>query len=340
MKLAELGEFGLIDVLADLVDAEGKYGEAWSNLVIGIGDDAAAWRCRSGNQLATIDAQVENVHFKLGLTSWEELGWKSLAVNISDIAAMGGFPRYALVSLALPTETDVNDILYFYQGMLNLARELDVAVVGGNISRAPLVVINITVFGDSPGTSPQLLTRSSAEPGDKIVVTGYPGTAAAGFEMLTADLRFNTEATATLRQAFLKPSHRVKEGRILVKCGVKTGIDISDGLVSDLSHICKASALGARIRVESVPVAPLVKANFAKTALQKALSGGEDYELLFTASPDIVDNVLLSLEEIGCPATVIGDMVPDPEAKVVLLKANDKEYKLPRSGWDHFTREK
>ena len=338
MKVSGLGEFGLIDVLAELVEAEGKQGEAWQNLILGIGDDAAVWRCPSGCQLATIDALVQDVHFKLSLSSWEELGWKSLAVNISDIAAMGGFPRYALVSLALPPDIAVNDIICFYQGMLSLARKYGVAVVGGNISRAPLVVINIAVYGDVPGPSSPLLTRSSAEPGDRIAVTGSLGSSAAGLEMLTRGLHFDPETESVLRQSFLKPSPRVKEGRILVSSGVRTGIDISDGLVSDLTHICQASALSARVQIEKVPVASCVSSCFGDTAVQKALSGGEDYELLFTAPEDIIDNVSSLLEPVGCPVTVIGEMFADSASKVILLDRDGRIIPSTGSGWDHFAK--
>lgn len=338
MKVSGLGEFGLIDVLAELIEAEAKDGQAWQDLVLGIGDDAAVWRCPSGCQLATIDALVQDVHFKLNLTSWEELGWKSLAVNISDIAAMGGLPRYALVSLALPPDIEVTDIVYFYQGMLSLARQYDVAVVGGNISRAPLVVINVAVYGDTPGPSLLFLTRSAAEPGDKVAVTGSLGSSAAGLEMLSHGLHFDPETESTLRQSFLKPSPRVKEGRILVSSGIRTGIDISDGLVSDLGHICQASALGARVYIDKVPVATCVRSHFHETALTKALSGGEDYELLFTASEDIIDNVSSLLESVGCPVTVIGEMVADSGSKVVLLDRDGRVARLSGSGWDHFAK--
>ncbi len=340
MKVADIGEFGLIDILGELVDADPKYGQSWQNLIIGIGDDAAVWRCRSGHQIATIDALVENVHFRLGMTTWEELGWKSLAVNLSDIAAMGGYPLYALVSLSLPLETEVTDIVYFYQGMLSLARKNDVAVVGGNISRAPLVTINIAVFGDSPGDPSPLLTRSAAALHDEIAVTGYLGAASAGLAMLADNLQFEPDAASALRQAFLKPSPRLREGRALVLYGVRTGIDISDGLVSDLRHICQASGLGARLYVDRIPVAPPVKKYFQDTALSKALSGGEDYELLFTAPREIMNEARSYLESMGCPVTVVGEMVLAPDNKVVLIGSDGRETESGGAGWDHFTRDK
>jgi thiamine-monophosphate kinase len=339
MKVSDLGEFGLIDVLSELVDSDPKYGEAWNNLKIGIGDDAAVWRCRSADQLGTIDALVENVHFRLGLTTWEELGWKSLAVNLSDIAAMGGYPLYALVSLALPPETEVTDIVFFYQGMLALARDYDVAVIGGNISKSPLVMVNIAVIGDSPGSPPPLLTRSAAEPRDRIAVTGYLGAAAAGLEMLENKLQFDVAAMKELQQAFCKPVPRLREGRTLVLAGIVSGMDISDGLISDLGHICRSSGLGARVFADRLPVSPPVAKYFPDTALAKALSGGEDYELLFTAPDEIMKDACDRLENMGCPATIIGEMVTEPENKIFVVGTDGRETEVKKTGWDHFAGE-
>ena len=335
MKVSELGEFGLIDVLNEIVASEEKTGEAWDNLIIGIGDDTAAWRSSAGVQLSTIDAMVQDIHFKLGMTSWEELGWKSLAINLSDIAAMGGSPRYALVSLGLPGETDVRDIIFFYQGMLDLARRHEVAIIGGNISRSPLVTINIAVHGDARRPE-ELLTRSGARPGDKIAVTGYLGASSAGLEMLTKELSFDPQTMIILRQAFLQPVPRVKEGLVLAEGGVRAGIDISDGFVSDLGHVCKASRLGARVRMDILPVAPAVKANFGDRAIELALSGGEDYELLFTAPMPVMDVVKST---IGCPVTIVGEMVLDQDTGVTLLDKNGKIYIPQKIGWDHFSGE-
>lgn len=336
MKVSEIGEFGLIDRLAGMVSAaEDKKAAAWRRLILGIGDDAAAWQGEATIQLATVDALVQDVHFRLDLTSWTELGGKAIAINLSDIAAMGGQPRYALVSLALPDETEVENVASLYQGMLELARRFEVAIVGGNISRAPLVVINITVFGEAGGGGQNLLTRASAEVGDQIAVTGHLGAAAAGLEMLTRHLQFDAEATGSLGKAFLQPYPRVAEGQALVKCGVKAAIDISDGLVSDLHHICQSSRVGARVEVERVPIAPAVKANFGVRALELALSGGEDYELLFTARPEVIE---AGRSAISCPVTVIGEIVADKASKIALVDKRGNPVSLPRGGWDHFAR--
>ncbi|MCJ7743636.1 MAG: AIR synthase-related protein [Dehalococcoidales bacterium] len=180
-----------------------------------------------------------------------------------------------------------------------------------------------------------MLTRSAAEVGDQVAVTGYLGAAVAGLEMLTRRLQFDAEATASLRRAFCQPAPRVGEGQALVKCGVKAAIDISDGLISDLNHICQSSQVGARIEVERVPIAPAVKANFGARALELALSGGEDYELLFTAHAGVIEQVRSA---ISCPVTAIGEIVADKASKITLVDKKGNPVSLPKAGWDHFAR--
>jgi thiamine-monophosphate kinase len=334
MKVSELGEFGLISLLAKIAyRIRDNQSPAWQNLLIGIGDDAAAWRGDASTQLLTVDSFIQDEHFSLAMTSWQEAGWKALAVNLSDIAAMGGVPQYAVVSLALPGDTEVDDIKALYQGMTELAQEFGVAIVGGDISRAPQVALNITVLGSTGNRNGTMLTRSGARPGERIAVTGYLGAASAGLEMLSGKLTFDDKTSARLKQAFLKPHPRVNEGRLFLEQGVKAAIDISDGLVSDLGHICQASKLGARLEVSTVPVDPAARAGFGDRALELALSGGEDYELLFTASAEIIDNVSKIAK---CPITVIGDMVADKEQRVSLFDQKGNPFKLDRGGWEHF----
>jgi thiamine-monophosphate kinase len=344
MKVSELGEFGLIDLLAKMAyQAQDKQAPAWQQLIIGIGDDAAAWQVEASTQLATVDSFIQDIHFSLDITPWEELGWKALAVNLSDIAAMGGSPRYAVVSLALPEHTEVEGIITLYQGMIELARQYGVAIVGGDTSNAPLIAINITVLGSirsqdreqqslrSQGEN--ILTRSGAKAGDKIVVTGYLGAASAGWEMLTQKLQFDGEATECLKKAFLHPYPRITEGQLLLGGGIKAAIDISDGLISDLNHICQASRLGARVNVDWVPIHHKVKVNFGDRALELALSGGEDYELLFTGSAENINKI----KEINpCPITVIGEMVASEVSQVTLVDSQGNPFKLQKGGWEHF----
>jgi thiamine-monophosphate kinase len=327
MKVSELGEFGLIDLLAKMVSQTSQ-----QQLVLGIGDDAAVWQADRSIQLATVDSLIQDIHFSLGVISWEELGWKALAANLSDIAAMGGVPRYALVSLALPGTTEVEEVSALYRGMTELAKQFEVAIIGGDTSRAPLVLVTVTVLG-SVGKGGNILTRSLAKPGDKIAVTGYLGAAAAGMGMLSSKLQFDPEAATTLRNAFLRPLPRIAEGQLLLAQGVKTAIDISDGLVSDLKQVCKASRVSARVEIERVPISPAVKANFADRALELALSGGEDYELLFTASTEVINKVK---ETASYPVSVVGEILAGKPGEVSLVDENGCPFSLPRGGWEHF----
>ncbi len=333
MRMSELGERGLIALLAEMINSsrDGR-AKAWQQLIIGIGDDAAAWQGDGSIQLATVDSLRENVHFSLDITPWADLGWKAMAINLSDIAAMGGLPRYALVTLAVPDDTEVENVTALYQGIIEMAQRFEVVIIGGDTDSSPQMDITITIIG-SIGQNKPILTRSAAKPGDKVAVTGYLGTAAAGLEMLTKHLQFDSEASAVLKKAFLKPYPRIAEGQLLVECGVKAAIDISDGLVSDLSHICQASQVSARIEVDHVPILPAVKANFGDRALELALSGGEDYELLFTARPEVIDRVKAVS---SCPITVIGEITTGDTGKVALIDKKGNPIKLTRAGWEHF----
>ena len=327
MKVSELGEFGLIDLLAEIVSTIPP-----QQLIAGIGDDAAAWQGDSSIQLATVDSLIQDFHFSLSYTSWKELGWKALAVNLSDIAAMGGIPRYALISLGLPGDTEVEDVADMYRGMLELAQQFRVGIVGGDTCHAPLVVVDVTVLGSAAGKG--VLTRSAAQPGDKIAVTGYLGGAAGGLEMLRENLKFAPEDAASLKNAFLCPTPRITEGQLLVGQGIRAAIDISDGLVADLKHVCQASGVGAQVKLGLLPVHPAVTANFGDRALELALSGGEDYELLFTTSSDAIGKVE---EAASCPVTVIGEIVSANVGEVTLLDINGKSFSPPGEGWEHFS---
>jgi len=334
MKGSELGEFGLIDLLAKMAySARDNKQASWQQLITGIGDDAAAWYGEAATQLATIDSFIQDIHFTLGTASWEDLGWKAIAVNLSDIAAMGGIPRYALVSLALPGHTEVEDVTALYKGMIDLAQRFEVAIVGGDTSSAPLVAINITILGSTRSRDKHILTRSAAKPGDKVAVTGELGAAAAGVRMLNRKLPFSPEATACFKKAFLHPYPRIAEGQLLVEQEVKSAIDMSDGLIQDLSHICKASQVGARIEIDRIPIQPEVKANFGDRALELALSGGEDYELLFTGSTEVTDKVK---KAASCPVTVIGEIVADKTGEITLVDKKGEPFNLAKTGWEHF----
>ncbi len=331
MKVSELGEFGLIDLLAKTVSgAQDNQTKPQQQLIVGIGDDATAWRGDASTQLATVDSLVQDVHFSLSMTPWKELRWKSLAVNLSDIAAMGGVPGYALISLALPGDTEIEDVAALYEGMLELAQPSEVAIVGGDTCRAPVVAITITVFGS---TGEHILSRATARPGDKVAVTGYLGSAAAGLEMLTKNLHLEPEVASYLRDSFLRPRPRIAEGQQLVKQGVAAAIDISDGLLADLNQICKASQVGARLEVDRLPVHPAVRDSFGDRAREMALAGGEDYELLFTAGAEVINRVK---EAARCPVTIIGEITAERPGAASLFDAKGEPVNIPKAGWEHF----
>ncbi len=334
MKVSELGEFGLIDLLARKVEgARDRRIPSWRKLIVGIGDDAAAWHGNATTQLATVDSLVQDVDFTLDIISWRDLGWKALAVNLSDIAAMGGRPDYALVALGLPGDTQVDDVVSLYDGVLDLARQSGVVIVGGDISGSRLVVITITVIGSAANQS-YMLTRSAARPGEQIAVTGYLGGAAAGLEMLRGQLRFGDEVARALKNAFVHPSARVAEGQMLLEQGVRTAIDVSDGLVLDLTHICQQSQVGARVEIDRVPVHPAARDAFGERSLEMALSGGEDFELLFTAADEVMSKVKAVA---ACPITIVGETTANNRGEVVLVDTKGTRVSVGKRGWEHFS---
>jgi thiamine-monophosphate kinase len=336
MRVSELGEFGLIDLLAKMVSSSQDNQLApRQQLVVGIGDDAAVWHGDASTQLATVDSLIQDVHFSLNTISWKGLGWKSLAINLSDIAAMGGVPRYALVSLALPGNTEVEDVAALYEGMIELAQRFQVAIVGGDTCKSPVISITVTVLGNIRNA--HILSRSTARLGDNVAVTGYLGNAAAGLEMLTNKLQFDPEVTACLRDAFLRPLPRIAEGQLLIKQGVATAIDVSDGLLSDLRHICQASQVSARVEVDLIPIQSVVRENFGERAIKLALAGGEDYELLFTASAGIINRVK---KKAPCPVTIIGEITAGKPGEVSMFDTNNNPVNLREAGWEHFKTEK
>jgi thiamine-monophosphate kinase len=333
VNIAELGEFGLINLIGETIGKSLSGGKNSGQLICGIGDDAAAWQMQAAVQMATVDSLIQGVHFTFDTISWEELGWKSLAVNLSDIAAMGGQARYAMVSLSLPGETEVSEVLSFYRGMLDLAEKTGVALVGGDTCRSPLVTISVTVIGDA-AEGDNMLRRSGAKPGDLVAVTGYLGSAAAGLLMLQENLKLDAGLASYIGEAFRRPCPRLAEGRLLLDLGASAAIDISDGLVIDLGHIAGMSRVGTRIEVERVPIDPRVRESFGKKALSLALSGGEDYELLFTASHDTISRLKMA---VALPVTVVGEIISEGVGLVSVVDGRGKPLSLPGTGWEHFT---
>ena len=332
MKLSESGEFGLIELIKQALESSRNADQAsWQRLILGAGDDCAAWRGDPSIQLATTDTMGQGVHFLKGSFRWEDLGHKAMAANLSDIAAMGGVPLYALVSLSLPSHTTVENVLSLYQGMIDEGARYGVAIIGGNISQAPLLVITINLLGNLPGQ--RMLLRSTAQPGEEVAVTGYLGSAAAAVAMFRRKIKVNRATRAFLKQSHFHPEPRIEAGQALLRVGVKTAIDISDGLISDLTRICEASKVGAHIYSERVPVHPDLRQALGRDSTAFALAGGEDFELLFTAAPEIVQEVRSLL---GIPVTVVGEIISDHPGQVSVSGRKGKELDPKVKGWDHF----
>ena len=331
MKVAEVGEFGLIDLL------QKEFAGSTSGLIVGIGDDAAVWQ-GDGLVVATTDTVVEDVHFRSSTITWEELGWKSLAVNLSDIGAMGGVPRYALLTLGLREDAEVEDVLALARGLTAAGREFSTAVIGGDIVASPRATfVTVALYGEIPqdGERPPLM-RSAARPGDLVAVTGWLGRSAAGLRLLSERRDAPPDAVGELRRAHNRPWPRVREGQALRAAGVRAALDISDGLAGDAAHIGEMSGVGVRLWAERLPVHPYVEQIFGDDAFGLALFGGEEYELAFTAPPDVMGVARQALARLGTQTTLVGEVIAEPRRKVLLAWPDGREAILERGGYDHF----
>lgn len=345
--LRMLGEFGLLRRLrasAPTLPPE---------VVIGIGDDAAVVRPSPGLAVvATVDVLVEGRDFRWEWCPPEAIGHKGLVVSLSDVGAMGAVPRYALVALGLPARTPLHRVDGIYRGLRETAEAAAVAIVGGDLSEAPCVVLSLTLIGE--GEVDRLVRRSGGKPGDTIWVTGPLGRAAAGLRALKAGYRLRQSSVKGKRgrkvsakigkalqetiQAQLYPVARVREGKILADARLVTAmIDLSDGIASDLSRLAEESGVGARIFADRIPVDPItqeVAQLLGLDPLRLALGGGEDFELLFTsgAHSATVQETLVS-RDLG-PPYAIGELLPAKKG-LFLVGPRGKQKPL-QGGYEHF----
>jgi thiamine-monophosphate kinase len=330
-----LGEFALIERFRALVPASG------AGVLTGIGDDTAVLRVRDGAALlATCDVQVEGVHFTREHCAPADVGWRALAVNLSDIAAMGGTPRYALVSLLIPPSVAAAALEELYRGLADLARRHGVTVVGGNVSGTPgPLAVDITVLGEVE----QAARRGGARPGDGIWMTGHAGKAAAG-RFLRGHPDAAVPGREALEAAYCRPVPRISAGRVLgalARSGVVTAmIDTSDGTAGDLLHLAEASRVGVRLDARRLP-APRGLAEAARAAGvdpdEWLLGGGEDYELLFTAAPSFGQQAGETAAAAGIGLTRIGEVLAEGDGRTVLTAAGEVRPLRP-AGWDHLAR--
>jgi thiamine-monophosphate kinase len=355
--LAALGEFGFIDRIAASVTPG-------AGVVTGIGDDAAVTAPSPGMQLLTsTDMLLEEVHFRRAWHGPYRLGRKSLAVNISDIAAMGGIPRWATLSLAIPADLPLDFLDSFTQGFLSMAAEHGVALIGGDTcaSRAGLA-ISVTIMGEQ---LPELIARrSGARPDDDIWVTGTLGDAALGLKLLEGGFdsaqppaspqppesslgevegRFpggvEGSSLSEVEGRLLDPTPRSAFGCALAESGLITAmIDISDGLLADFGHIAEQSGVGGILRLEAIPLSDAFRAVAGRLSPfphHLALTGGEDYELAFTASPDNRGKINELAKKCGIEATPVGIVTRSTE--VTAVNPDGSEFIPPIHGFTHFT---
>ena len=320
MKMQQLGEFGLIDRIRKMTSVPDP---SW----VGIGDDCAVillspetGGAPASDLLVSTDMLVEGTHFLMEDISPRQLGWKSAAVNISDIAAMGGKPIATFLSLALPKTLPEQWMQEFMEGYNGISEKFGAALLGGDTTCSPdRICINVTVLGTCPRGKAKL--RSAARPGDLVCVTGTLGDSAAGLRLILGGQK---GAAPRLMDRHYTPTPRVEEG-LALSClpGVHAMMDISDGVGSDLRHILDESGVGARIDTGKLPISKELQALCSEKGWdpkELALSGGEDYELLFTMDPQETPDI---------PYTVIGEITANP---TVTWEGGSRDY----MGYKHF----
>ena len=307
-----------------------------AGLRVGIGDDAAVMHPRGRTEwVLTTDAFLENVHFLLRAHSAEDVGYKALARATSDLAAMGARPLYFLLSLALPLSCTAKWFDRFLEGMSLAARTFGLVLAGGDTTRSPLAAMNLTVIGEvTPGRA---VLRSGARPGNLVCVSGTLGEAELGLRLLQRGLQ-KRKKWKRLLQKHLHPEPRLALGEWLAKSGRATAmIDTSDGLSTDLAHICEASGVGAKVWADHIPkvAVPGHLQKLGLDPLRLALDGGEDYELLFTVPKRLAQHLPRAVH--GVPITIIGEITR--EKQNLLIDDSGRTKDLPAQGWDPFRRD-
>ncbi len=326
MLLKEVGEFGLIERIRQATP-KGR------GVRIGIGDDAAWLECKNRSFLITSDLLIEGVHFSLKWTSFYGLGYKTLAVNLSDLAAMGGSPAYLILSLGIPVDFMTEDVEEFYRGIRTLASRSGVALVGGDTSASKRFFISAALVGHSPYKP---ITRSGGKVGDDLDVTGILGDSALGLKLLKEKRsRANKERDYLISRHHF-PTARLKAGTTLAEKNLaRAMIDVSDGLLQDLGHLCKASSVGAVIWQEALPLSRAYRTFAGKKALLYALTGGEDYELLFCLRSQDRSRLERIKKRLGVPITRIGKCVPSHEG-IKIINPKGEPLSISVTGYDHF----
>ena len=326
MRLDQLGEFGLIDRIRRATPEN-------RSVRIGIGDDAAWVKIKNNSVIITADLMLEGVHFDLAWTTFFDLGFKTLAVNLSDIAAMGGIPAYLMLSLGIPVHYESRDIEQFYKGIRSLADRTGVALIGGDTSAAGSLLLSPCLIGHCPFRP---ITRAGAKSKNDIYVTGTLGDSALGLQLLKTRTTRPRRLASYLTRRHRRPTPRLVTGALLSRRGLATAmIDISDGLLQDLGHVCRASGTGARIWETALPLSRAYRALAGKDGTRLALTGGEDYELLFCARQRDRARIENLQKQTGVRITRVGNCTSESDGIAVLNPAGEP-ITVPVKGHDHF----
>lgn len=325
--LRGVGEFRLIEQLAE----RARGSEA---VLLGIGDDAAVLAPSASHTVVTCDTMVEGVHFRWDLMTPREIGRKLLSVNLSDVAAMGGRPTFALLMMSLPGDLPRAAFEGIRDGFMATADEFEVALVGGDTTRTDgPVVLSVTLHGEVPFGA---LLRSGAQVGDRVCVTGALGESALGLRLLLERPALRSAHPLVVGR-HVDPTPRLAQGLAAARDGLATAaIDLSDGLVQDAGHVARRSGVALRIELARVPVSDAFRAAAAALGLSDTLTalvaGGEDYELLLTIPQDRKPPAAID----GVPLTEIGQVVEGPVGEVILMAPEGGILSLQQKGWDHF----
>lgn len=336
--MSDTDEFALIELLRDALPPSVREPDG---VTLGIGDDAAAWMPTPGSSVViSTDSLIERIHFRLDWSTWADIGHRALAVNLSDIAAMGATPALATIGLGLTGQETVADVVSAYRALGALAERSGCAVASGDIVASPTAVLwHVTVLGEA--AAGRILTRAGARPGDLIVVSGTLGAAAAGIELLRVgpdDPRRRAATADLLLAAHRRPEPRLALGRALLDGAATAAMDLSDGLFGDLPKLLRASGVAAEIDAPSIPVAAAVRALFPDRWFELATRGGEDFELLATVPPDRFDALADAASALGSTLTPIGTVLPlrPGQSRVRLRDATGQVRPVHEGAYRHF----
>ena len=331
-KLEDIGEFGLINIIRQKIENSHLKNQLpmGFELLLGVGDDAAIWKpSKADYQVHTTDTLVEGIHFSRDTFAWQDVGWKLAAVNLSDIAAMGADPVSALITLGLATDLDVSMVDELYDGILECFSEYPTQIIGGDIVKSDQVFITMSILGQS-NTFP--LRRNAAQVGDVVAVTGNLGSSAAGLAILGSQ---DKDIFQDLVDVHLRPIPQITMGRLLLNSGIKCAIDISDGLLADLSKVGYESGVEIHIHAGCVPVSKRISETNWPDYMELVLSGGEDYQLAFTGEEELVRALLKN-----SAGAIIGEVKKGKPGHLKVLSEIGTEMHFDKTGWDHLSTQK